>query len=89
MVIVFVMISNQNKCGCYKEDCNNNYNSQNDHQWPTLLSEAYDKLNNYKFNLEYYKIPNTQSQTSVEMPDIQHSFLQESDTSNDEESGRK
>ena len=50
------------------------------------LSEAYDKLNNYKFNLDYYKAPKTQSQISVETPDIQHSFLQESDTSNDEES---
>ena len=46
----------------------------------------YDKLNNYKFNLEYYKTPSTQSQTSVETPEIQHSFLQESDTSDDEES---
>ena len=86
MAIVFVMISNQNKYGRYKEDCNNNYNNQNDHRWPTSLSEAYDKLNNYKFNIEYYKTPNTQSPTSAETPEIQHSFLQESDTSGDEES---
>ena len=47
----------------------------------------YDKLNNYKFNLvDYYKTPNPQSQTSVEKPEIQHSFLQESDTSDYEES---
>ena len=88
IAIVFVMNSNQNKYGRYKEDCNNNYNNQNDHQWPTSLSEAYDKLTNYKLNLEYYKTPNTQSQTSVETPEIKHSFLQESDTStsDDEES---
>ena len=44
--MVFVMNSNQNKYGRYKEDCNNNSNSQNDYRWPTSLSEAYDKLNN-------------------------------------------
>ena len=86
MAIVFVMNSNQNTYGRYKEDCNNNCNNQNDHQWPTSLSEACGKLNNYKFNLEYYKTPDTQSQTNVETPDIQHSFLQESDTWDDEES---
>ena len=31
MVIVFVMDSNQNKYGRFKEDCNNSYNNQNDH----------------------------------------------------------
>ena len=32
MVIVFVMSSNQNKYGWSKEDCNNSYNSQNNHR---------------------------------------------------------
>ena len=86
MAIVFVMNSNQNKYSRYKEDWNNNYNNQNNHKWPTSLSEAYAKLNNYKFNLEYYKTPSTQSQTSVDTPEIQHSFLQESHASNDKES---
>ena len=59
MAIAFVMNSNQNKYEQYKEDCNNNYNNQNDHRWPASLSEAYGKLKIYKFNLEYYKAPNT------------------------------
>ena len=47
MAIVVVMNSNQNNYGQYKEECNSNYNNQNNHRWPTSLSEAYDKLDNY------------------------------------------
>ena len=32
MAIIFVMNSNHDKYGRYKEDCNNNYNNQNDHR---------------------------------------------------------
>ena len=80
MAIVFAMNSNHNNYGCFKEDCNISYSHQNDHEQPITLSKAYDKLNNYKFNLDYYKTSNAQSQTSGELSGIQHSFLQESDT---------
>ena len=35
MVITFVINSNHNKYGRFKEDCNNSYNHQNNHKWPS------------------------------------------------------
>ena len=52
MAIVFVMNSNHNKYGHFKEDCNNSYSHKNNQKWPKL-SPKHNKLNDYKFDLDY------------------------------------
>ena len=84
--IVFIMNSSRSNYGKYNEECNNAYTSQTMHKWPIALTDTHDKLNNYNFNLVYFKSPDNPTQSATaEVPRLQHSsFLQKSEDDEEE-----